>query len=90
VGEELGGGRFLAGEIYFSRLHRVHTASVVHSTSYKIGFGAFSTEMERQDYSLSSSAEEKMVELYIHSLIILQGVMLNDLPLFYISFRSSE
>jgi hypothetical protein len=63
-------------------LHIVQTGSGVHPTSYKMGTGGTFPGVKRQgreaDHSPPNSCRgQENVDLYIHSPIRLDGVMLN-------------
>jgi hypothetical protein len=64
----------------FSLLHNVQTGSGAHPASYPMGTGATSPELKRSgreaDHYPPSSADIKN-ELYSHSPICLDGVVLN-------------
>jgi hypothetical protein len=72
-----GGVRFTAGTRNFSLFHRAQTRYGAHTTSYLMGTGALYRRVKRETDQPSSSAEVKMVVLYLHSTIRLHGVVLN-------------
>jgi hypothetical protein len=76
------GVRFLAGAGNFFLHHRVQNGSGVHPASYPMGTGTLSLGVKRPsreaDHLPPSDAEVKeSLELYLHSLIRLNGVVLS-------------
>jgi hypothetical protein len=73
--------RLPTGARYSSLLHSVQTVSGAHPASYSIGTGGLSPGVKRPgreaDNSPPSSAESRMVELYLPSPISLHGILLN-------------
>jgi hypothetical protein len=75
------GVQFLPGARDFSLLCSIRTDSGAHPAPYPVGTGALLTVVQWQacdaDHSLPSSAEVKMVELYLHSPICVHDIVLN-------------
>jgi hypothetical protein len=73
--------RVPAGAVNFSFHHRVHTGSGAHPASYPMGardsFPGVKRPGRKTDHSpLSSTEVKECVELYLHSPISLDGVVL--------------
>jgi hypothetical protein len=75
------GVRFPAVVRDFSVLHSVQTVSDTHSASYPVGAGAHSPGVSGRGMKLTIhlhlEPRTRMVELYLHSLIRLHGVVVN-------------
>jgi hypothetical protein len=82
----------------FSLHHCVQTSSGINPVSYPVGTGTLSPGVKllghKADHSLPSNAEVNNVELYLHSLIQLYGVMINEacgqLDLFIFTFMLKQ